>query len=392
MDSLCINAYTLTSALGAGMATQRAAICASQTGLSDEPWHDCALDTWLGRVRELDTSAPELPPAWQSRNNQLAELGLKQDDFLSSVAAAVRRFGAHRCGLVIGTSTSSIGRTEAGYRQLDSEGRFPADYRQTHIHNPHAPGAYLSERLGLTGPVQTISTACSSSAKAFAAAERWLRLGLVDAVIVGGVDSLCQSVIYGFHSLQLVDSNLCRPFDTGREGINLGEAAGFALVSRNPLDADGVRLLGYGESSDAHHMSSAHPDGLGAELAMRAALEKAGLDFTDIDYVNLHGTGTRTNDNIEGELCARLLDAHTVCSSTKGWTGHTLGAAGICEALLTIDAIHSGLAPANLTIHNPEPALGKRLILNNQAMNIRYAMSNSFGFGGNNCSLLFGAP
>ena len=392
MEALRINACTLTSALGVGMDSQRAKIARGETGLSNAEWYDCSLDTWLGRVKSVDDAPVGLPAEWESRNNRLAELGLQQDGFLTAVAAMSNKWGAHRCGLALGTSTSSIGRTEEGYRQLDADGRFPPAFRQTSIHNPHAPGAYVAQRLGLTGPVATISTACSSSAKAFAAAERWLRLGLADAVVVGGVDSLCQSVIHGFNSLQLVDSNLCRPFDTGREGINLGEAAGFALLTRAASDAEDdtdVQLRGYGESSDAHHMSSAHPDGLGAELAMTAALKKAGLAFSEIDYVNLHGTGTRTNDDIEGRLCARLLDERTVCSSTKGYTGHTLGAAGICEAILTIDALRQGVAPGNINVREPEPVLADRLITTNHAAELRHAMSNSFGFGGNNCSLIF---
>jgi 3-oxoacyl-[acyl-carrier-protein] synthase-1 len=393
MKPLIINCYTLTCGAGVGMDAIRASISKHRSGLSNAEWYDCELDTWLGRVKALDMPdvvSSKLPPEWESRNNRLADLGVMQDDFPAAVAKAISAFGAQRCALIIGTSTSSIGRTEQAYRQLEEGGHFPSAFRQEHIHNPHAPAAFLAERLGTAGPNMTISTACSSSAKVFAAATRWLEQGIADAVIVGGVDSLCQSVIYGFNSLQLVDSEACKPFDMNRNGISLGEAAGFMLLTREPLDDSGIRLLGYGESSDAYHMSSAHPDGLGAELAMHAAIERSGLDYDQLDYVNLHGTGTRTNDHIEGRVCSRLLARRTLCSSTKSWTGHTLGAAGITEAVLTIDAMRTGVVPGCLNTTNPESALADQLALDNLNVEIQFAMSNSFGFGGNNCSLVFG--
>jgi 3-oxoacyl-[acyl-carrier-protein] synthase-1 len=182
----------------------------------------------------------------------------------------------------------------------------------------------------------------------------------------------------------------CRPFDRNRDGINLGEAAGFALLMRNPDSAPRVSLLGYGESCDAYHMSSAHPDGLGAELAMQAAIARSGLSFGDIGYVNMHGTGTRSNDDIEARVCARLFPDTVPVSSTKGWTGHTLGAAGITEAIIAMDALTVGLLPGNLNTENPEPDIAAHLLLENREARIATAMSNSFGFGGNNCSLIFG--
>jgi 3-oxoacyl-[acyl-carrier-protein] synthase-1 len=391
MTPLHINSYTLTSALGAGIAATRESISQNRSGLSNDKWYDSELDTWLGRVRPLDESDIPVEPEWRSRNNRLAKLGAEQDDFGPQLAASIVRFGADRIGLVCGTSTSSIGRSEEGYRQLIDGDRFAPDFRQEHVHNPHAPGAYLNQLLGIAGPCLTISTACSSSGKAFAAAARWLELNLVDAVVVCGVDSLCQSVIYGFNSLQLVDTELCRPFDQQRGGINLGEAAGFVLLSREDLGNSQAKLLGYGESSDAFHMSSAHPEGLGAELAMRASMGRANLRFSELDYINLHGTGTRANDDIESRICNKLLTDNVRASSTKGWTGHTLGAAGICEAVLTIDAITTGILPGNINTQTPEQNIASNLILETTSGNIRHAMSNSFGFGGNNCSLIFGA-
>jgi 3-oxoacyl-[acyl-carrier-protein] synthase-1 len=387
-----VRAYTLTSALGAGLAAIDEAFAAGRSGLSDAAWPGCGLDTWLGRVPALDEGfADDIEPRWRCRNNRLAQLGLEQDGFAARVRAAVARYGADRCAVVIGTSTSSIGRTEAAYGDLGADGRFRPAFRQPEVHNPHSASAFVAARLGLGGPALTVSTACSSSAKVFASAARWLDCGVADAVVAGGVDSLCLSVIYGFHSLQLVSSQPCRPFDLERDGISLGEAAGFALLTREPQDGD-VRLLGYGESTDAYHMSSAHPEGLGAELAMRAAIERSGLSFADIDYLNLHGTGTRSNDVIEGSLCARLFPPSTLRSATKGWTGHTLGAAGVTEAIFAMHALVGGFAPGTVNTRSPDPACGAGVLLEGRRAALERTMSNSFGFGGNNCSLIFDRP
>jgi 3-oxoacyl-[acyl-carrier-protein] synthase-1 len=385
-----INSRTLTCALGSGLEEIRYAIETRNSGLSDTPWDDCDLKTWLGRVKTLDENPIQLDGRWESRNNRLAHLAIKKDNFMEVIEIAKDRYKPHRIGLVLGTSTSSIGRTEQGYRQLDDEGRFTPTYRQPDIHNPHAPGAFLMDFLELNGAALTISTACTSSAKALATAARWLEQDIVDAVVAGGVDSLCQSVIHGFNSLQLVDENKCRPFDADRGGINLGEAAGFALLTREPLVTGAIRLLGYGESSDAYHMSSAHPEGLGAEYAIKKALHRSSLQPADIGYVNLHGTGTRTNDDVEALVQQKLLP-DSLCSSTKGWTGHTLGAAGICEAILTIDALTTGILPGTINTTTPEARIANNLLLENTKHKIQHAMSNSFGFGGNNCSLIFGA-
>jgi 3-oxoacyl-[acyl-carrier-protein] synthase-1 len=237
----------------------------------------------------------------------------------------------------------------------------------------------------------TVATACSSSAKAFAQADRLIRVGLADAAVVGGVDTLCGSVLFGFNSLELVSPEPCRPFDVGRRGISLGEAGGFALLEP-ALDAGtcGLRLLGHGESSDAHHMSSPHPTGLGARLAIEAALASAGLEAAAVDYVNLHGTASHRNDEVEARVLADLFPACTLASSTKGWTGHTLGAAGIVEAVISLLAIEHGIAPGTLNTTDLDPACGPQVRLANERREIRCALSNSFGFGGNNCTLLFG--
>lgn len=378
-----INQITLTSALGAGMAATRAALSAGRHGLSDAPWPDCDVPCYLGRVDLPDDVS--LPAGYQSRNNALIEHALAQDNFAEQVADAVARYGAARVGVVMGTSTSSIDRTEAGYRQLGEDGHLPADFVQPEVHNPHGPGAYLAHRLGITGPCTTVSAACASSAKVFAVAQRWLQQNLVDCVLVGGADTLCLSVIYGFHSLQLVSPDPCRPFAPDRTGISLGEAAGFALVSREPGP---VTLLGVGESCDAYHMSSAHPEGLGAQLCMQRALTAANLTMDDVGYVNLHGTGTRANDETEGRVCASLKGNHTLFSATKGWTGHTLGAAGIVECILAMNTLLTGVLPGTMHTRSTEPGL--TLELENRDVDVAVVMSNSFGFGGNNCSVVMG--
>lgn len=389
MRPVAVVAATLTCAVGRGIDAMRGALAARRSGLTPGAWPGSDIDTSLGRVTGLEAAVPSIDPAFDSRNNRLAMHGLGADGFRDAVDAAVGRFGAARCAAITGTSTSSIGRTEAAYAQLE-DGVFAPRYRQPQVHNPHSTSAFVAAELGLAGPAMTVSTACSSSAKVFAAATRWLDCGIADAVVVGGVDSLCLSVIHGFHSLQLVSSQPCRPFDRHRDGINLGEAAGFALLVRDPVESPHVGLLGYGESCDAYHMSSAHPDGLGAELAMRAALERSGLSFADIGYINMHGTGTRANDDIEARVCARLFPDSVPVSSTKGWTGHTLGAAGITEAIVAMDALATGLLPGNLNAEEPEPVIASRLLRDNREARIATAMSNSFGFGGNNCSLIFG--
>ncbi|MBA3564605.1 MAG: beta-ketoacyl-ACP synthase [Gammaproteobacteria bacterium] len=390
MRAACINAYTLTCAAGVGMPAVNRSLKEARTGLSETPWPGCGVATWLGRVAALDDDERHVDERWGCRNNRLAQLGLEQDGFATRVREAVAHYGAGRCAVILGTSTSSIGRTEQAYSELQPDQRFSPEFRQPEVHNPHSVSGYVAEYLGITGPAMTLSTACSSSAKVFASAARWLACNVADAIVVGGVDSLCLSVIYGFHSLQLVSPNPCRPFDRDREGISLGEAAGFALVSRDPFGANSLALLGYGESTDAYHMSSAHPEGLGAQLAMQAAIKRSGLSFEGIDYLNLHGTGTRSNDGIEGRLCASLFPESTLLSATKGWTGHTLGAAGITEAVLSINALATGFVPGTLNTRSPDPACEAPILLDGVEAPIDTAMSNSFGFGGNNCSLIFG--
>ncbi len=389
-----IHAHTLTTAAGLGNSANREALRGGDSGLTRNDFEDSPLDTWIGRVGAADDYQwAENEINWRSRNNALAAIGLAQDDFSASVAQLSSEFGSNRIGVVIGTSTSSIGRTEHGYRLLVDD-TMPDEFHQPMVHNPHSPAAYIAHLLSIDGPQMTISTACSSSAKVFATASRWLEAGVVDAVLVGGVDSLCLSVLHGFHALELIAAERCRPFDAARKGINIGEAAGFALL--RPADpqspAAGIRLSGYGESSDAYHMSHPHPDGAGAESAMRQALTGAQLEPEQIDYINFHGTASRANDTIEANVVSRLFSPnHTRASSTKGWTGHTLGAAGVVELLIAVDAIGSGFIPGTKGLTELDPEINFPVQQDSEEGELRHVMSNSFGFGGNNCVIICSA-
>ena len=392
MNPLEIGAYTCTSAAGIGLAAMKRSIVARESGLRPNDLAVCGLDTWIGRVDGIEeVEIPAKASHLLSRNNQLAWLGLQQDGMLDSIERLKRTVSAERIGVIMGTSTSSIGRTEEAFANLLDDEQMAPEFRQPHVHTLHSPGIFVAAVTGLAGPSMTISTACSSSAKVFASASRWIGQGLVDAVLVGGVDSLCLSTLYGFNSLELISANPCRPFDRRRDGINVGEACGYCIVARRGTLPDArMLLLGYGESSDAHHMAHPHPDGLGALLAIDRALERAQLSASDIDYVNLHGTATPANDRIENRVLARRFDSRTKASSTKGWTGHTLGAAGILESVVTLEAMRTGDMPGTLNLEEPDPDAEFPIEQANLAMDIRHGITNSFGFGGNNATLVLG--
>jgi 3-oxoacyl-[acyl-carrier-protein] synthase I len=389
MRPLAISTFSLSSAVGDGRLATLRALRERRSGLQRNDFGAAPLATWIGRVAGLEEQ--ELPPQlaqWDCRNNRLAWRGLLADGFVDAVAAARERHGPDRIAVVVGTSTSSIGASEDAYRRLEPDGRYPSDLRRPIIHTPHSLGDFVQHALGLSGLSVTLATACSSSAKVFAQAERLIRTGIADAAVVGGVDTLCGSVLFGFNSLELVSPDPCRPFDVERRGISLGEAAGFALLEREaPATA---WLLGYGESSDAHHMSTPHPEGRGARLALQAALERAQLAPADIDYINLHGTASQKNDEVEARLVAELFPAATFASSTKGWTGHTLGAAGIVEAVISLLAIEHGVLPGTLNSQTLDPVCGPQIRRDNEERAARNALSFSFGFGGSNCVLAFG--
>ncbi len=389
MQPLRITAFSVASAAGTGVTELASALRDRRGGLRPNDFTEAPLPTFIGRVAGLEqVELPSFLADWDCRNNRLAWMAMRCDEFFSRALAARDRYGANRVALVLGTSTSSIGATEEAYRRLLPDGQYPEDLRRPIVHTPHSLGDFVRAALGLEGIAVTVGTACSSSAKVFCQAERLMRLGLADAVVVGGVDSLCGSVLFGFSSLELVSPEPCQPFDVARRGISIGEAGGFALLERD--GENGPWLLGYGEASDAHHMSSPHPDGLGARLAIEMALRRGSLEPAAIDYINLHGTASQKNDEVEARLIAELFPATTRASSTKGWTGHTLGAAGIVEAVITFIAMEAGLAPGTLNTAELDAACGPQLRLQNESAEISFALSNSFGFGGSNCSLLFG--
>ena len=387
IEPVRVSAYTATSAAGHGNAALLDAMQAHRSGLRPNTFSHVPLATWVGEVDGLDAPLPDAHAHRDCRNNRLAWLGLQADGFALAVAAARQRFGSARVAVVMGTSTSSIHATEEAYRALDGEGRFPAHMQLHDVHTPHSLAAFVQHALGLAGPCLTVSTACSSSAKAFAAAERLLRLNLADAAVVGGVDTLCGSVLFGFNALQLVAAERCRPFDAQRSGINLGEAAGFALLERGrgPL-----QLLGHGEASDAHHMSAPHPSGAGAERALADALARAGMAPGDVDFIHLHGTASAKNDEVEAALVARTFTPHAHASSTKGFTGHTLGAAGILGAVFSLLAIETGWMPGTVNSEALDAACGPQIRLRPAQADVRRAVTHAFGFGGTNCVLVFG--
>ncbi|HJW47699.1 MAG TPA: beta-ketoacyl-[acyl-carrier-protein] synthase family protein [Lysobacter sp.] len=400
MAPLAIRAYTATTALGRGRAAQARALRDRHGGLRRNDFQVLAagqepLACWIGRVDDLEDEALPAPFArWDCRNNRLAWIALQHDGVGAALDEVVARHGADRVAVVLGTSTASIAATEEAYARLD-HGTFPADLQRPIVHTPHSLGDFVQAATGLRGPCVTVATACSSSAKVFAQAARLIAAGVCDAALVGGVDTLCGSVLFGFNSLQLVSPEPCRPFDAARIGLSLGEAGGYAVLER--CDADevagghtGLQLRGYGESSDAHHMSTPHPQGLGAQLAMRDALARAAIAPDEVGYLNLHGTATPANDSVEALAVSALFPESLHASSTKGWTGHTLGAAGIVESVFALLALEHGELPGILNSATPDPACGPQIRFDNAQRDIRYAMNNSFGFGGNNCSLVFG--
>jgi 3-oxoacyl-[acyl-carrier-protein] synthase-1 len=392
MTPLAITDFTLASALGAGRAPTLAALQQGRSGLARQDFETATLGTWLGLVEGVDEVqlAPELA-AFDCRNNRLAEFGLRCDGFADSARAAAARWGARRVGVFLGTSTSGILQTELAYRRRDPvTGALPADLHYAQTHNTYSVAAYVRAALALQGPCFVVSTACSSSAKVFGVAARMIDSGLVDAALVGGVDSLCLTTLYGFKSLELLSDDICRPWDAQRAGLSLGEAAGFALLERSRRRAAGW-LLGVGESSDGHHMSSPHPQGAGAVAAMQAALADARLAPQAVDYLNLHGTGTPGNDAAEDIAVTTLFGAGLPCSSTKGHTGHTLGAAGAVEAAIALLALAHRFMPAGLNLRQADPALHANYLHEPREQPLRVVASNSFGFGGSNACLVFGA-
>jgi 3-oxoacyl-[acyl-carrier-protein] synthase-1 len=395
LNSLWLSHFTAASCLGHGLEATLAALRAQKGGLAPCAFETVTdLPTYIGEVAGIDQAPlPASLAEYECRNNRLALLGLRQDGFNAAVGAAAARYGRRRVGVLLGTSTSGILQTEQAFRRRDPvTGALPDDFNYRTTHNTYSVADFVRSAFNLEGPAVVVSTACSSSAKVFASAARMIAAGLIDAAIVGGVDSLCLTTLYGFNSLELLASEPCRPYDADRNGLSIGEAAAFILLQRpaDSLDADAVLLLGAGESSDAHHMSSPHPEGLGARMAMAAALKAAGLQPADIDYINLHGTATPSNDAAEGHAVATLFGNQVPCSSTKGATGHTLGAAGGLEAIISALALQHGFLPGGVNTRCVDPDIPVQYLTANLERAPRRVLSNAFGFGGTNCSLVLG--
>lgn len=388
---LAITASTLVNATGCGTEATLSAIKNESSGLRDTPFPDLNLKTWIGKVDAVDSVELEASLKYfNCRNNQLAKLALDTDNFRNNVNDAIGRYGRQRIGVFMGTSTSGKAETEKAYLARDkNSGALPESFDILHTHNIGSLLDYVQHSLGLNGVGFTISTACSSSAKVFAAAYRHIEAGVCDAAVVGGVDSLCLTSFYGFNSLQLLSDEPCRPWDVNRNGISIGEAAGFMLLERSS-ESGLIKLKGYGESSDAYHMSTPHPEGKGAVMAMQAAIARAGMTAEMIDYINLHGTATPSNDAAETQALERIFSNEVKCSSTKGITGHTLGAAGITEAIICSLVLAHDVIPANVNLKNQDPGLAIKVLETNIYSKVDNVMSNSFGFGGSNCSLVFG--
>jgi 3-oxoacyl-[acyl-carrier-protein] synthase I len=386
---LVLTATTIVSAIGRGAAETLAALQDRQSGLRPCDFEGITTG-FVGRVAgvEAHTLAPRLA-RFECRNNRLADLALRTDGFTAAVERARERYGAARIAVVVGSSTSGILSTEQAYRARDPRtGLLPDSFDYDHSHEMFSLARFVRAALGLRGPAMTISTACASSAQTFTDARHLMEAGLCDAAVVGGADSLCGMTLRGFASLELISPVPCAPGDAARAGISIGEAAGFALLER---DGAGVALVGCGASSDGYHMSAPHPEAAGAVAAMRAALASAGLSAADIDYVNLHGTGTRANDAAEDCAILAVFGSATACSSTKGWTGHPLGASGIVQAAIADLSLRHGFVPGGLNVTRLDPTFGANVVLDNIDAAVRRVMTNAFGFGGINCSLVFAA-
>jgi 3-oxoacyl-[acyl-carrier-protein] synthase I len=394
LKPLALSRLTATSCIGTGLGATLDALQSERGGLAPCHFETVELDTYVGEVPGLEHEPlPSGLAQFECRNNRLAWLGLRQDGFIEAVARSAARWGPRRIGIFLGTSTSGILETEIAYRHRDPQsGALPAEFNYAGSHNCYSVADFTRQVLGLEGPAAVISTACSSGAKVFGAAQRMMAAGVIDAAVVGGVDSLCLTTLYGFHSLQLTSRLPCRPFDAARDGISVGEAAAFALLEPVP-EAEpqlGIGLFGVGESSDAYHLSSPQPEGQGARVAMQRALKSAAIDPAAVDYINLHGTGTVSNDSAESLAVEAVFGTSIACSSTKGATGHALGAAGALESVICALALQHAFIPGGLNLTVLDPACHLRYLAHNCPAIVQYAVSNSFGFGGTNCSLIFG--
>jgi 3-oxoacyl-[acyl-carrier-protein] synthase-1 len=387
-----LNDLGIVCALGEGAAQVRRALFASDApgGVAISEAITPGRPIAIGHIKHPLPDVSDWPLPLHGRNNALLAAAFAQIRDVTD--QAIVRYGADRVAVILGTSTSGIGEAEQALPKWQDSGQWPAGfhYSQQEI---GAPSRFLVHESGVRGPSWTISTACSSSAKALASAARLLRAGIVDAVIAGGADSLCRFTIEGFTALESVSAARCNPFSRNRNGINIGEGAALFLMTREPGP---VHLAGWGESSDAHHISAPEPHGTGAVAAIQQALSRAGIDAQQLDYVNLHGTATRQNDAMESLAAMAIFGGEVPVSSTKPLTGHTLGAAGAVEAgLCWLSMVDNpdALLPPHWWDGEGDPELPSLHLVQpgeRAAQPLRHVLSQSFAFGGSNAALLFG--
>ena len=382
-----ITGFALCNAIGMNRDEVRAALFEGRSGLGPSPI-ELPFETVVGAVR---AELPDLPASlspWTTRATRIASLLL--DDLEVEIDRLRSRWRPERIAVLLGTSTAGASETEEAYRHYLEEGALPSDYD---LFRKYTYGAILHvvrERTGSRGPSWVISTACTSSAKPLGSAQRLIAAGIVDAAIVGGVDTLCRMTLHGFKSLDALSASACRPFAADRDGLNIGEGGAFLLLERSG-EALGI-LEGVGESSDAYHISAPHPEGLGARLAMERALADAGCDATAIDHVNAHGTGTRLNDVSEAAAIEALFGRDVPVVSTKSYTGHMLGGAGATEAAMALLATLEDWIPGSLGAAPVDEKIHVCVRDERSEGRIQRVISNSFAFGGNNISVVIGAP
>lgn len=388
-----LSSFGIISALGSGkaetaatLAGRRPADMIKRSGFLPDR------DAILGSVTaDLPALPPQLP-VHDTRNNRLLWAAASQIG--DEIEELIATYGRQRIGVLIGTSTSGIEEGTTNYQHRINTGQFPDTFHYGH-QEIGSPSAFLRDAFGLGGPAYSISTACSSSAKAFASGMRMLKADICDAVLVGGVDSLCRLTVGGFDTLQSLSTSVCNPMSRNRDGINIGEGAALFILRKDTGD---IQLLGVGESSDAYHPNAPHPDGIGAASAMQKALEQAGLTAADIAYINLHGTATPLNDVMEAKAVNQVLGSSVLASSTKPLTGHSLGAAGAIEAAILWLSLKENETGAPLPQHRwdgePDDHIPElNLVTAQQALQPRdrlAMMSNSFAFGGSNVSVILG--
>lgn len=381
--SVFINSIGINSALGLGAKVTAANLfMGTSPGLLKTDKYSPNKPVYIGAVGSDLPSVAAFDKKLQSRNNQLLLSAFQEiEPFVTKALEGIDR---SRVAIIIGTSTSGISDEEEAFPHLLATGKFPDSF-DLHQREFASPSNFLAQLLGTTGPTYSVSTACTSSAKALASGARLLKTGLVDAVIVGGVDSLCKFTIAGFDALESISYGRTNPFSINRNGINIGEAAALFLMSNKEGP---YKLTGWGESSDGHHISAPDPEGIGAALAINSALSMSKMHANQIDYINLHGTGTQQNDAMEAGVIFRLF-GDTPVSSTKPLTGHTLGAAGAVEAIISCLALEHQKYPPHLWDKEQDPALPTLNLNSDTAKPLNTIMSNNFAFGGNNTSLIF---